>query len=352
MPTQHSVETSPRDATGIAPEATDEPTRHPFATRRVLAVVAPAVLHRLLDIALVLLAAATLAFLALQLMPGDPVDALLRGTFEITPEMRAEVARDYGLDKPVLVQYLSYLGGLLSGDLGSSYQLRQPVTEIIAGSVAPSAALTGAAFVLAVLIGVGSAVLSAGRGKLARFATQTAELVAIAVPSFWIGLLLLTAFSFAIPIFPSSGADGFASLILPAVTLAIPLGGVLAQVIRERMEEALEQPHVTTARTRGVSELRVRTRHTLRHSLLPALTVSGAIVGSLLLGTTVVETLFARPGIGRVLLTAVNGKDVPVVMGIVVFAALIFVIVSTIVDLLYLLADPRTRLTTGVRSSW
>ena len=140
--------------------------------------------------------------------------------------------------------------------------------------------------------------------------------------------------------------------MLPAITLAIPLGGELAQVIRERMEEALEQPHVTTARTRGVSELRVRTHHSLRHSLLPALTVSGAIVGSLLLGTTVVETLFARPGIGRVLLTAVNGKDVPVVMGIVVFAALVFVIVSTIVDLLYLVADPRTRLTTGVRSSW
>ena len=225
------------------------------------------------------------------------------------------------------------------------------MTEIIGAGIGPSAALTGAAFVLAVGFGIGSAVLSAGRPR-ARLATQSAELIAIAVPSFWIGLLLLTAFSFAIPIFPSSGADGVASLVLPAITLAIPLGGVLAQVIRERMEEALEQPHVTTARTRGVSELRVRTHHSLRHSLLPALTVSGAIVGSLLLGTTVVETLFARPGIGRVLLTAVNGKDVPVVMGIVVFAALVFVIVSTIVDLLYLVADPRTRLTTGVRSSW
>ena len=127
-----------------------------------ITVLAPAVLHRLLDIALVLLAAATLAFLALQLMPGDPVDALLRGTFEITPEMRAEAERDYGLDKPVPMQYLSYLAGLLRGDLGTSYQLRQPVTEIIGAGIGPSAALTGAAFVLAVGFGIGSAVLSAG----------------------------------------------------------------------------------------------------------------------------------------------------------------------------------------------
>lgn len=299
--------------------------------------------RRAIDIVLVMLAAATLSFLTLQLMPGDPVDTLLRGTFEITPEMRADVAAAYGLNEPVFVQYLTYVGGLLVGDLGVSYQQRQPVTEIIAGSLPPTAALTGLAMLLAIVFAVVGALLSAGRGRIARFTAQTLELLAISVPAFWVGLLLLSAFAFAIPIFPSTGAEGFSSLVLPALTLSLALAGVLGQILRERLDDSLEQPHTLTARTRGASEARVRVRHGLRHSLIPALTVSGAIVGSLLVGTTVIETLFSRPGLGRVLLTAVMSKDAPVIMGVVVFAAIVFLVVNTVVDLLYLVVDPRTR---------
>jgi peptide/nickel transport system permease protein len=291
----------------------------------------------------VMLAAATLSFLTLQLMPGDPVDTLLRGTFEITPEMRADVASAYGLDEPVWLQYLQYVGGLVVGDLGVSYQQRQPVTEIIAVALPPTAALTGLAMLLAVVFAVVGALVSAGRGRVARFAAQTLELLAISVPSFWIGLLLLSAFAFAIPLFPSTGAEGFSSLVLPALTLSLPLAGVLGQILRERLDDSLEQPHTLTARTRGAGEARVRVRHGLRHSVIPALTVSGAIIGSLLVGTTVIETLFSRPGIGRVLLTAVMSKDAPVIMGVVVFAAIVFLVVNTAVDLLYLVVDPRTR---------
>ena len=298
---------------------------------------------RAIDIVLVMLTAATLSFLTLQLMPGNPVDTLLRGTFEITPAMRADVAEAYGLDAPVHVQYLQYLGGLLVGDLGVSYQQRQPVTEIIATALPPTAALTGLAMLLAVVFAVVGALVSAGRGRIARFAAQTLELLAISVPSFWIGLLLLSAFAFAIPIFPATGADGFSSLVLPALTLSLPLAGVLGQILRERLDESLEQPHTLTARTRGAGEARVRVRHGLRHSVIPALTVSGAIIGSLLVGTTVIETLFSRPGIGRVLLNAVMSKDAPVIMGVVVFSAIVFLVVNTAVDLLYLLVDPRTR---------
>ncbi len=299
--------------------------------------------RRAIDIVLVMLAAATLSFLTLQLMPGDPVDTLLRGTFEITPEMRADVASAYGLDEPVWLQYLQYVGGLVVGDLGVSYQQRQPVTEIIAVALPPTAALTGLAMLLAVVFAVVGALVSAGRGRVARFAAQTLELLAISVPSFWIGLLLLSAFAFAIPLFPSTGAEGFSSLVLPALTLSLPLAGVLGQILRERLDDSLEQPHTLTARTRGAGEARVRVRHGLRHSVIPALTVSGAIIGSLLVGTTVIETLFSRPGIGRVLLTAVMSKDAPVIMGVVVFAAIVFLVVNTAVDLLSLVVDPRTR---------
>lgn len=299
--------------------------------------------RRAVDIVLVMLAAATLSFLTLQLMPGDPVDTLLRGTFEITPQMRADVAAAYGLDEPVLVQYVQYVGGLLVGDLGVSYQQRQPVTEIIATALPPTAALTGLAMLFAVVFAVVGALVSAGRGRAARFAAQTLELLAISVPSFWIGLLLLSAFAFAIPLFPSTGADGFSSLVLPALTLSLPLAGVLGQILRERLDDSLGQPHTLTARTRGAGEARIRVRHGLRHSVIPALTVAGAIIGSLLVGTTVIETLFSRPGIGRVLLTAVMSKDAPVIMGVVVFAAIVFLVVNTVVDLLSLVVDPRTR---------
>ena len=163
---------------------------------------------RAVDVVLVLLAAATLSFVTLQLMPGNPVDTLLRGTFEITPEMRADVAASYGLDRPVWLQYLQYLGGLLTGDLGVSYQQRKPVTEIIATALPPTAALTGLAMILAIAFALTGALVSAGRGRIARFVAQGLELVAIAVPSFWIGLILLSVFAFAIPIFPSTGADG------------------------------------------------------------------------------------------------------------------------------------------------
>jgi len=331
------------DGTGLA-------ARPVVASR--LAVVGRTALAKLVDIVIVLFVAATFVFVVLQLMPGDPVDVLLKGIFEITPDVRAEVIADYGLDRSVWEQYWQFITGILHGDLGHSYQMRQPVTEIIAGSIGPTAALAAAALGLAIVFAVFGATASAGRGPVASVITQTVELLAISVPSFWIGLLLLTAFSFAIPIFPSSGARGIESLVLPAVTLAIPITGILAQVLRERMDETLEQPFIITARTRGAGELRVRLRHVLRHAVLPALNFSGAVLGSLLIGTAVIETLFARPGLGRVLLNAVIANDMPLIMGIIVFGSLVFVVVNSIVDILAAAIDPRLRSESGVRRAW
>lgn len=336
---------------GTPPEAESPAAPRRGASPRLVAV-GRTVLRRAIDIVIVVLVAATATFVMFQAMPGNPEDVLLKGLFEVTPQVREEVIADYGLDRPVIEQYVQYVGGLLRGDLGHSYQQRQPVTEVIADSLGPTAALAGAALLLAILIAVGSAVLTSGRGAVATVTTQALELLAISVPSFWIGLLLLTAFSFMIPIFPSSGARGLDSLVLPAVTLAIPITGILAQVLRERFDEALGQPFITTVRTRGATEVRVRLVHALRHAVIPALTFSGAILGSLLVGTAVVETLFARPGLGRTLLTAVISNDVPLVMGIIVFGSLVFVIVNSIVDVLAAAIDPRSRLEATRGSGW
>ena len=226
------------------------------------------------------------------------------------------------------------------------------VTEVIADSLGPTAALAGAALLLAILVSVTSATLTSGRGAVATVTTQIIELLAISVPSGWLGLLRLAASAVRLPSCPSSGARGFASRVLPAITLAIPMTGVLTQVLRERFDEALGQPFITTVRTRGATEVRVRLVHALRHAVIPALTFSGAILGSLLVGTAVVETLFARPGLGRTLLTAVLGNDVPLVMGIVIFGSLVFVVVNSLVDVLATGIDPRSKLKTRGGSGW
>jgi len=161
------------------------------------------------------------------------------------------------------------------------------------------------------------------------------------VPVFWLGILLLMAFSFRLPWFPVSGDEGWRALVLPTLTLALPTAGILAQVLREAMEKALEQPFVTTVRARGLGELALRLRHVLRHALLPAVTLGGWLVGSLLGGAVITEKVFGRPGLGTVTLNAVLSQDVPVVLAVVLLAAFVYVLVSTALDLLYLAIDPR-----------
>jgi peptide/nickel transport system permease protein len=169
------------------------------------------------------------------------------------------------------------------------------------------------------------------------------ELVAFSTPAFWLGILLLTMFSFRLRVFPVAGGEGWRSLVLPALTLAVPFGSLLSQVLREGVEAALDQPFALTARSRGVGPLAVRARHALRHALVPAVTIGGWLVGGLLGGTVLVETVFARPGIGRVAVEAVNSHDIPVVVGLIMLSAAVYLVVNTLVDVLYLLIDPRLR---------
>ena len=295
------------------------------------------------DLALVVWIAATIAFLALRLIPGDPLDVLLSGVQDSTPEMRAAIAEQYGLDQPVIVQYFSYIGGVLRGDLGTSYHLGAPVTQILFSELGPTIQLTVAAMLVSVLAASAIALLTSGQRKGVRFVAQAVEIVSISVPSFWLGIVLMTVFSFGLRWLPAFGNGSPATLVLPVITLAVPLTGIISQILRERIEYQLHEPFVTTIRARGVGETSLRSGHLLRHASVPVLTLSSILFGSLLTGTVIIETLFARAGIGRVIVLALQSRDVPVVLGFVIFAAIVFIVINTVVDLVLPLIDPRLR---------
>ncbi|MFC8795538.1 ABC transporter permease [Streptomyces cinereoruber] len=295
--------------------------------------------RRLSLAALVVFGAANAVFFAFRLLPGDPVRSML-GSTNPTPELVARVRHDLALDEPLAVQYGRFMRGLLTGDLGESFQLQEPVGEVIGGQLWPTVQLAVAALLLALLVSVALAVLTAHRPR-ARRITSAFELVAASTPAFWTGLLLLALLSFRLRWFPAMGGSDIAALVLPAVTLAAGLVGAFTQVLREELERALEQPFVLTARARGGGETAIRLRHALRHGLIPLITLSGWAVGALFGGAVVVETVFSRQGLGQVTAAAVAGRDLPVVTGIVLVSAVAFALINLAVDVLYRLVDPR-----------
>lgn len=294
-----------------------------------------------LSVVLVLWGAATLAFLALRLVPGDAVDVMLGPQAQVSEAVKEGIRAELGLDRPPLEQYLGFLGGLMQGDLGTSYQLRMPVTEVIGRQLLPTLQLTALALAMAVIIAF--VVVLAVRGPASRAVAAGAELLILSAPVFWIGLVLLTVFAFGLGWFPVSGSRGFAALVLPALTLALPVAALLGQVLRDGIEEAERQPFAVTVRARGASPTRLTLRHSLRHGSAGALTLTAYLVGSLLGGAVLVETVFARAGLGRVTLTAVTDRDLPVVAGVIMLSALVFVVVNLAVDLAAGAIDPRLR---------
>lgn len=286
--------------------------------------------------------AATICFLTLHLTAGDIALATIAGE-GANPQMAVleQVRRDYGLDLPIWQQYLNYLGKLLEGDLGQSYQRRLPVAQAITQQLPGTVALTVAATIIAVVLAVVVAVLTARRGPLTRTLTGGTELVLASMPTFVVGLVLLIVFALHLNWFPTSGAKGLESLVLPAFTLALPIAAVLAQVLRSELEDVLEQPFILTARSRGMTELAVRLRHALRHASMQLVTMSGFVIAGLLGGAVITEAMFNRQGVGQLMLSATTNKDVPLVMGVVLMSALVHVVVNLLVDIGYTFADPR-----------
>jgi len=299
-----------------------------------------AVLRRLATGAVVLWAAATAAYLALLAAPGDTVDSII-GDGADTPLIRSQIVAEWGLNRPAVVQYADYLLRAAHGDLGRSYLLQRPVRDIVGEQIWPTLKLALFAALLGALLSLLLAVTT--RRPWARRASSTAELVLVSTPPFLIGIILLSVFSFRFGLFPVAGDRGFAALVLPAVTLALPIAGVLTQVLRDGLDRALEEPFAVTARSRGLRESAVLLRHALRHALLPAVTLTGWLFGILLGGAVIIEQVFGRPGLGQVTLQAVNTKDMPVVLAVVVLSAAVYVVLNTAADLAYLLIDPRLR---------
>lgn len=293
------------------------------------------------SVVVVLWGAATLAFVAFRIIPGDPVDVMLGPQAQVSDAVKDGIRRELGLDRPVFEQYGAFLGRLLRGDLGESYQLRQPVAEVIGRQLGPTLQLSTLALVIAVLLALASALLV--RGRTGRALASGIELVVLSSPVFWTGLVLLSVFSFQLGWFPVSGARDAAALVLPAVTLALPVAALLSQVLRDGVESAEREPFLTTVRARGATPLRESVHHTLRHASVGGVTLAAYLVGSLLGGAVLVETVFARPGIGRVTLTAITDRDLPVITGVILLSALVFVIVNTVVDLVVPVLDPRLR---------
>jgi peptide/nickel transport system permease protein len=315
--------------------------------RRILVKVAGAVL--------VLVAAASVTFFAQLLVPGSRATVILNEqngrAQQWTPAQLAPVNHEFGFDKPVIVQYLDYVGGLFHGNLGTSYTQYKPVTQVIGAELAPSLVLTVAALAAAWVLTLAMTLLTVKRGRIVSAIGSTWEALTASLPTYWLGVVLLVVFAVEIRIFPVIGGTSPLGTVLPVLTLAIPLAGFLGQVTRDEFEKVLDQPFVTTARTRGMGDTRVRLVHALRHSVLPAITLSGWALGALVSGAVIVENVFGRPGVGQVLVNAVNTRDIPTVSGIVLVVAAVYVVANLLVDLAYAAVDPRLRAVSGGTAS-
>lgn len=305
-------------------------------------------LGRLAQALAMLWATVTLLFLAQVILPGDRATIYLNvyeGQSVVrTPQELAPVNREFGFDRPLWVQYADYLGGVLHGDLGIALQSRRSVTEMIGEQIGATTELAVLAIVLAWAFAVIGVIATAGRRRwLARLGSAWESLLA-GMPYYWLGLILLLVFAVRLDWAPVVSGSGVSGLWLPALTLALPLSGFLGQAIRTEYERALRQPHVLSSRARGTRELRVRIVHALRPALVPGITLSGWALGTLVSGAVIVENVFSRPGIGALLVSAVELKEFELISGIILIVSAVYVLLTFVTDWLYTVVDPRVRL--------
>ncbi|KAA8562668.1 Nickel transport system permease protein NikB [Pseudomonas extremaustralis] len=295
---------------------------------------------------LVLWGAYSITYFILYLLPGDTLSIMLSASGmeadTLSVEDLAKARAYYGLDQGVFEQYFNLLLGALHGDFGQSLSLNRPVAELLAERLPQTLSLAGLAIVLSLLGGVGLAYLTAYlRWRPLKIALTRLPSLGFSVPVFWMGLLLIQVFAFGLGWFPATGSRGVESLVLPAITLAIPSAAVYAQVLQRSFQGVWQEPYIVTAYAKGLSRGQVQARHGFRNAALPILTLIGLQVGNTVSGAVLVETIFARSGIGRLAQEAVLRQDIPVVLAIVAVSAAAFVLVNLLVDLLYPWLDPR-----------
>ncbi|MCL4467297.1 MAG: ABC transporter permease [Chloroflexi bacterium] len=291
----------------------------------------------------VLLGVTILVFSMLYLLPGDPVQAML-GESATSAEHVERLRRELGLDDPIYVQYARFLGNALRGDLGRSLVSRHQVLDEILSQFPATAELALASMAIAVIVGVTLGVLAAIRqNSWLDTLSMFVALLGVSMPGFWLGLMLIFFFSLRLGWFPATGQGGPERLILPATALGIGAAAIIARLTRSSMVEVLRQEYVTTARAKGLAEHVVILRHALQNALIPVVTMVGLQFGYLLAGAVIIETVFARQGIGRLIITSILAKDFPLVQGAVLFTACLYVLVNLLVDISYAVLDPRIR---------
>ena len=317
-------------------------------TRPTPGAVARFLLPKIAQCVFVVWATYTVAFLLIHALPGDPVLAALSlkgGDATSTDPAQLEALRErYGMGGPLWQQYITNFLALFRGDLGVSIATGQPVVDMVGRAFPHTAAVAVFALVLGFVAALGFTVWAyIARPAWMRNVVSQIPPLGIAIPAFLSGIVLISVFSFGLGWFPASGTSGFASIVLPGITLALPTGAIFFQVFSAAVFDAGASPFVFTANAKGLAQRTVVVRHVLRNALLPSITIIGLQIGYLAGGTAVVETVFSRDGIGRLTVDAVLGRDVNVVMGVVIVVATVYAVVTLIVDALYGVIDPRTR---------
>jgi peptide/nickel transport system permease protein len=301
------------------------------------------ILRRILAVVPVLFGVTLAVFSMLFLVPGDPVKMML-AEFVTNPDQVAQMRAQLHLDEPVLKQYGRFVTGAVRGDLGTSIRSRRPVTTEIGENLASTAQLALAAMVVAIGLGIPLGLLAAlSRNSWLDVASMAAALLGVSMPSFWLGLLLIFVFSLHLTWFPATGGGDLHHLVLPAVTLGMIAAAIIARLTRSSMLEVLGQDYVRTARAKGLGGFSVVVRHALKNALIPIITIFGLQFGNLLAGAVIVETVFSRPGLGRLIVGGILNKDFPLVQGVVLFVATTYVLINLLVDVAYAYADPRIR---------
>lgn len=300
-------------------------------------------LTRLLLAVPVLIGVSMLTFMMLHLVPGDPVAAMFVGQGGgANEEQMNEVREQLGLNDPLPVQYFNYMMGVFQGDLGRSIRTNEPVLEMITRNFPPTFQLTLASMGLALVLGVSLGVIAAiKQGTIYDTGSMMVALAGVSMPNFWLGLLLISFFSIRLGWFPIIGGTGWHGLALPAFALGFAAAAIIARMVRSSVLEVLRENYIVTARAKGVIERRVIVGHALRNAAIPVLTIIGLQFGGLLAGAVIIETVFTRPGIGRMLVSALQSRDFPVAQGGVLFVATVYVLVNLLVDLFYGVVDPR-----------
>jgi ABC-type dipeptide/oligopeptide/nickel transport system permease component len=290
----------------------------------------------------VLLGVATLVFSLIHLIPGDPAQAMLGET--ASPQEIAELRARLGLDRPLTEQYTAFLGGAIRGDLGMSLRTSQPVTTMIVERMPATVELAAAAMLFAIAVAMPLGIAAAvWRGTSVDHSAMTLALMGISIPNFWLGPLLAIVFAVELGWLPVSGRGTWAHLVLPAISLGAALAAILARMTRATLLEELREQYVQAARARGTSRVRAVVRHAFRNSLIPVVTLVGLQFGAVLTGAVITETIFAWPGIGRLLIQSISFRDYPLVQGCILLIAITYVGVNLLTDLVYGVLDPRIR---------